>query len=147
MCPSLFRVSPRPQVFPPPQTTFSQTNFLSPLSTTFACHNNSTGWCPPPPHPSSVYKHHPPTPPCFKNNHAAYVSLAESEKWIKETLIGSLEDVEKGTALFKRFRPSFIRAFNDAADLGKDRKITNSASTDDYVQQHEFRVFNAYLCL
>jgi len=76
-----------------------------------------------------------------------YVSLAETGKWINDTLINFCGDADRGKLLYKSFYPSYIRAFKDAADASKDTKITSKASTDDYVQKKEFRLLCAYLCL
>jgi len=106
------------------------------------------------------------------NNGNGYVSLAETGKWILEALkikfleIGKLERgtgktsstslktvcddaKEKGKALYKLYYPCYIRAFLDAADIGKNKAVrgTASATTDDYVQRSEFRFLNVYLCI
>jgi len=80
------------------------------------------------------------------------VSLAEFDGWIKKTLLLNADSPEgQGEAdrLWKLYRPSYIRAFNDAKDLKADRpvKTTGDASTDDYVTKGEFRLAVAYLCL
>jgi len=84
---------------------------------------------------------------CLDNNGNGYVSLAETGKWINDTLINFCGDADRGKLLYKSFYPSYIRAFKDAADASKDTKITSKASTDDYVQKKEFRLLCAYLCL
>jgi len=106
------------------------------------------------------------------NNGNGHVSLAETGKWILEALKikfldegklergtgktsqSSLKDVcqkakDKGKALYKIFYPCYIRAFLDAADIGKNKSVrgTKSATTDDYVQRSEFRFLNVYLCI
>lgn len=81
------------------------------------------------------------------NNHNGYVSLAETGKWIKDTLINYTHSRVSGEVLYKTFYPSYIRAFKDAADAGRERDITDKADTDDYVQQFEFRLLCAYLCI
>ena len=44
-------------------------------------------------------------------------------------------------------RPSYIRAFNDAKDIGVEKDVGGtSATTDDYVQRGEFRLLSAFLC-
>merc|ERR1740117_1500968 len=73
---------------------------------------------------------------CLDNNGNGYVSLAETGKWIKDSLTNFLENADKALIVYKSFYPSYIRAFKDAA-----------ASTDDYVQKKEFRLLCAYLCL
>lgn len=109
------------------------------------------------------------------NNGNGYVSLAETGKWIKEYINlqmideakeadrgkgqkmtkahlskGQVQDVkDESTALYKRFYPCYIRAFLDAADIGKNGKVrgTKSATKDDYVQRSEFRYLCVYLCI
>merc|ERR1719371_77102 len=56
---------------------------------------------------------------------------------------------EEGTRLYKLFYPCYIRAFLDAADIGKNGKVggTKTATKDDYVQRHEFRFLCCYLCI
>ena len=46
-------------------------------------------------------------------------------------------------ATWKQFRPSYIRAFNDA----KDASVARRQLDDDYVQRREFRLLCAYLCV
>ena len=76
------------------------------------------------------------------------MSLAETGKWIRETLIAYTENAIYGEMLYKCFYPSYIRAFKDAADAGRDTAIAgSSASADDYVQKNEFRLLCSYLCL
>lgn len=83
------------------------------------------------------------------NNGNGHVSLAETGKWIQDTLINDLKSKELGVMLYKRFYPSYIRAFLDAADYGPDKKVkgTKTATTDDYVQFNEFRLLCNYLVL
>jgi len=56
--------------------------------------------------------------------------------------------VEKGKDLWELFRPSYIRAFNDAKDYKKDDgKVldgTKNSTNDDFVSKGEFRLFCAY---
>jgi Ca2+-binding EF-hand superfamily protein len=108
-------------------------------------------------------------------NGNGYVSLAETGKWIKELLetqmVKEAEPASKGKGgktgkqhassaqvkdaqdssklLYKRFYPCYIRAFLDAADIGKNGKVggTKTATKDDYVQRHEFRFLCCYLCI
>lgn len=78
------------------------------------------------------------------------VSLAEFDGWIKKTLLLQAgTETAEAERLWKLYRPSYIRAFNDAKDLKADRPIksTGDASTDDYVTKGEFRLAVAYLCL
>lgn len=60
-----------------------------------------------------------------------------------------------GVLCWKRYRPCYIRAFNDAKDIAKQVELKNSAAafagskstTDDYVTATEFRLLCAYLCI
>jgi hypothetical protein len=50
--------------------------------------------------------------------------------------------------MWKRFRPSYIRAFNDAKDCaGKKMLNDKTIDTDDYVEASEFRYLAVYLCV
>merc|ERR1712146_452771 len=107
-------------------------------------------------------------------NGNGYVSFAETGKWILEYLtnqiVGEATESDKGKGktgkdhsqkaivqnaqgaaklLYKRFYPCYIRAFLDAADIGKNGKVrgTKTATKDDYVQRHEFRFLCIYLCI
>jgi len=108
-------------------------------------------------------------------NGNGYVSLAETGKWIKELLetqmVKEAGPKQKGKGgktgkkhatsaevknaqdnsklLYKRFYPCYIRAFLDAADIGKNGAVggTKTATKDDYVQRHEFRFLCCYLCI
>lgn len=82
------------------------------------------------------------------NNGNGYVSLAETGAWIKQVLLDYMPwDPDFCDAQYEKFYPSYIRSFKDAADAGKDREIPGiDASTDDYMQKGEFRIFTAYLC-
>jgi hypothetical protein len=75
-------------------------------------------------------------------------SLAEIDGWIQKSLMVSYGE-DEGKDIWRRFRPSYIRAFNDAKDIGKDRKVFKNSDTsaDEYVQLGEFRLLNAYLCM
>jgi len=108
------------------------------------------------------------------NNGNGYVSLAETGKWIQNECIMALLDEAKlsdkgagktgkktlgkkavtaakdeGTRLYKLFYPCYIRAFLDAADIGKNGKVggTKTATKDDYVQKGEFRFLCVYICI
>jgi hypothetical protein len=69
------------------------------------------------------------------------VSLAETDAWVMTTLKGEYGE-EEGDRLWRYFRPSFIRAFNDAKDVDMDVREDN-----DYVTKREFRILSAYLCI
>jgi len=83
------------------------------------------------------------------------VSLAECDNWIKGMLQASFaddEDKEGYQEVWRRYRPSYIRAFNDAKDIApaaREGEITEGkeTSTADYVTKKEFRLFNAYICI
>lgn len=110
------------------------------------------------------------------NNGNGYVSLAETGKWIQDVLtiqvVGEAGEGDQGKGgktgkahsrkaqvkdaqdtaklMYKRFYPCYIRAFLDAADIGKnDGRIrgTATATKDDYVQRFEFRFLCCYLCI
>jgi len=76
-------------------------------------------------------------------------SLAECEAFVQATLIGA-HGSGPGEDLFTFFRPSYIRAFNDAKDFKKDDgkviKGTDHATADDFVSKGELRLFCGYLC-
>ena len=78
-------------------------------------------------------------------------SLAETEGFILQTLIGAHPKDDKGRDLFDAFRPCYIRAFNDAKDYKADSGVvlegTKSATADDFVSKGEFRLLCAYLCI
>merc|ERR1712187_39892 len=61
-----------------------------------------------------------------------------------------VQDVkDRAKLLYKRFYPCYIRAFLDAADIGKNGAVrgTKTATKDDYVQRKEFRFLCSYLCI
>ena len=89
-------------------------------------------------------------------------SLAELETWVLARLMEKYpkdktkkdhrgDPLEYGKDLFEAFRPSYIRAFNDAkdykADSGAVLEGTKTSTADDFVSKGEFRLFNAYLCV
>jgi len=76
-------------------------------------------------------------------NGNGWCSLAEVDGWILKTLINALKAEDAGDAAWRRFRPSYIRAFNDAKDLDGRQEGLHA----DYVTRREFRMLNAYLCL
>jgi hypothetical protein len=92
-------------------------------------------------------------------NGNGHCSLAEIDGWIQKALIqymvttaGKDGDVKEARAraddIWKCYRPSYIRAFNDAKDIGKDKALKGAKATeDDYVQPEEFRLLCAYLCI
>jgi len=87
--------------------------------------------------------------PVADPNGNGFCSLAEIDGWVLKFLIATLGSTDEGTRLWRAFRPSYIRAFNDAKDIGKEIRIggTASATTEDYVTKGEFRCLCAYLCL
>ena len=58
---------------------------------------------------------------------------------------------DRGRWLWDLYRPSYIRAFNDAKDYKQDSgaKIegTKKATADDFVSKGEFRLFCTYACV
>lgn len=83
-------------------------------------------------------------------------SLAELETFVMSSLMSKYPKnaktkVEKGRDLWDLFRPSYIKAFQDAKDYKKDDGDviagTKSATADDFVSKGEFRLFCAYLCI
>ena len=74
-------------------------------------------------------------------------SLAEIDGFVKTMLVRA-HGKEKGSTIFKLFRPSIICAFNDAKDYqhddGKVIAGTTTATNDDFVSPSEFRLFCAY---
>eukprot|EP00941_MAST-03F_sp_MAST-3F-sp1_P005264 g5264.t1 len=75
-------------------------------------------------------------------NGNGHMSLAECDAWIAKAL-KAFEGEENGERIWKAFRPSYIRAFNDAKDLVGGKGSNNN----DYVEAKEFRGLCAYLCL
>ena len=89
-------------------------------------------------------------------------SLAELEGFVLKELVTKYpkdkskkdskgQDLEYGKDLFDAFRPSYIRAFNDAkdykADTGKVIEGTKKATQDDFVSFGEFKYFCQYLLI
>jgi len=81
-------------------------------------------------------------------NANGYVSLAEAGSGIKATLISSTKNHRAGECLYRRFYPSYIRAFNDAKDASNGKKKTRRAAKptdEDFVTRDEFRLLLVYL--
>ena len=89
-------------------------------------------------------------------------SLAELETFVLQTLMAAYpkdktkfdergDPLERGRDLWTAFRPSYIRAYDDAkdykADTGKILEGTKKCTDDDFVTKGEFRYFCAYLCI
>ena len=74
-------------------------------------------------------------------------SLAEVDGWILKTLRND-DDIQglEADDIWKGFRPSYIRAFNDAKDMVAG-KTKGKINTDDFVSKAEFRGLCAYLAL
>lgn len=73
-------------------------------------------------------------------------SLAELDSFVKNMLI-TVNGRVQGTAIFKLFRPSIIRAYYDAKDYKADdgTNIAGTSSTaDDFVSKGEFKLFVGY---
>jgi len=67
------------------------------------------------------------------------VSLTELDRWIMQECVVGLGKLQ-GHEVWEYFRPSYIRAFNDA-------KNVHTGGDDDYVTKLEFRTCAAYLCV
>lgn len=85
---------------------------------------------------------------CDKNGNGM-CSLAEVDGWIKDVLQDSFGKNDDYLIIWKRFRPCYIRAFNDANDIAGEKGLKGSTTTttDSYVTKAEFRLFCAYLCI
>ena len=79
-------------------------------------------------------------------NGNGYVSLAELCGWVKKALMFMYGN-DEGDTLYKRYYPSYIRAFNDAKDIDKRKSKVEGVNADDYLTRNEFRLCCAYLCL
>lgn len=83
----------------------------------------------------------------WDQNANGWLSLAEVDDAIKSTVLtdlrkgGDKEAKTSSEAIWRRYRPSYIRAFNNAKDAhaGADKR------DDDYVSKHEFRLLICYL--
>jgi len=76
-------------------------------------------------------------------------SLAEIDSFIKATLLKEFPQ-GKGLKLFFTFRPSYIRAYQEAKGIAQDAKKVRGAkdaTDDDYITFAEFRILNAFLCI
>jgi len=75
-------------------------------------------------------------------------SLAELELFIGSCL-NKNHDKDRAAFLFKKYRPSYIKAYNSAKDIHSGSKEilpgAKTATEDDYVCFSEFRVFTLYL--
>jgi hypothetical protein len=95
-------------------------------------------------------------------NGSGSCSLCEIDSWIKMRLVfsrkrinnvnmaklasfrrKSIQDISDEEQIWLRFRPSYIKAFNDAADVIGNENLQN----DGLVQNQEFRILCAYLCV
>merc|ERR1712166_620012 len=74
------------------------------------------------------------------------MSLAETDAWILTSLT-SEHGAEDGERLYNLFKPCYIRAFNDAKDVGKETRVSTKSTTEDYVTRSEFRLLNAYIAV
>merc|ERR1711865_1225368 len=74
------------------------------------------------------------------------MSLAETDAWILTSLT-SEHGAEDGERLYNLFKPCYIRAFNDAKDVGKETRVSTKSTTEDYVSRSEFRLLNAYIAV
>jgi len=71
-----------------------------------------------------------------------YCSLAELESFILVALQKGFSK-EESNALFRLFRPCFIRAFTSSKTFAQD----HTENDDDFVQSSEFRKFVLFLCI
>jgi len=83
------------------------------------------------------------------NNGNGMCSLAECDGWIQKMLQAEFAEGDDYLVIWKRYRPSYIRAFNDANDVAGEKGLKGSTTTttDSYVTKTEFRLFCAYLCI
>ena len=80
-------------------------------------------------------------------NRTGYVSLAETEIFIKHALTKAMQK-DKAKEMFLRFRKSYIKAFTKAKSLhDTDESKKRGSLGGEYVTFAEFRLFNAYLCI
>jgi Ca2+-binding EF-hand superfamily protein len=75
-------------------------------------------------------------------NGNGYCSLAELESFILVALQKGFSK-EESNALFRLFRPCFIRAFTSSKTFAQD----HTENDDDFVQSSEFRKFVLFLCI
>lgn len=83
------------------------------------------------------------------NNGNGMCSLAEVDGWIQKVLQAEFAENDEYLLIWKRFRPCYIRAFNDANDIAGEKGLKGSTTTttDSYVTKTEFRLLCAYLCI
>jgi len=83
------------------------------------------------------------------NNGNGMCSLAECDGWVQKVLQAQYPDDDEYLLIWKRYRPCYIRAFNDANDIAGEKGLKGSTTTttDSYVTKVEFRLFCAYLCI
>jgi len=75
------------------------------------------------------------------------LSLAEVDHWIKQNLVENLGS-NRGNDIWRKFRPCYSQAFDQAKDLAPTKKIAVSCeTTDDYVSKTEFKALNACFCI
>jgi hypothetical protein len=76
-------------------------------------------------------------------------SLAEVDSWIQDVLKDCYPEDDDYLMIWKRYRPCYIRAFNDANDIAEPKglKGATTTTTDSYVTKREFRGLCAYLCI
>lgn len=76
------------------------------------------------------------------------VSLAELDSYVERKLKNVYKDKGAALLLWKAFRPSYIRAFNDAKDISPNTNIRGTKlQDDDYITFSEFRYTCHYLCI
>ena len=75
-------------------------------------------------------------------NGSMKISLAEVDGYIQSSLKKKCGN-DKGTMLYKLYRPCYLVAFNAAKPIAGN----NESNDDDFVDFAEFRVLHAYLCI
>ncbi len=79
-------------------------------------------------------------------NGSGYCSLADVDNFVC-TQLNKEYGHNEGDELFRKFRPSYIRAFDAARVIADKRPKYTDLDDDDYVTYSEFRILNAYLCI
>ena len=78
-------------------------------------------------------------------NRTGYASMAELGNFVKYSLTSSFPR-NKATDMFRRFRKSYIKAFQRAKSI-RHSGDEDDDNDDSYVTISEFRLFNAFLCV
>lgn len=72
-------------------------------------------------------------------------SLKDIDAFVLQTMTAKYPT--DGETLYKNFRPSIIRAFKDAADAGKAKRVSERSTTEDFVEFRELRVCINYIMI